>query len=253
MPRGLGMLYQRTENTQFKSDIEQYLAVQYNAILDLSSANGSNVYAFDWIGPPSSIFDVNGQVTALGVLVPVIALPDTNSIPGSNPTFGSNPTPTFNSLPSKTPPVKGVVGGVVGGVLVLAIIVVLFLVRCRRHKKLFPQGQEADAQKQELRMEPITNSPHILAVRSGSRSPMRFREFGRTHRTQPLHIRPFTAQKQLPGRSGSEHEQPDDQQLLRQMGSALSLLNWQLARVEEDSTVGSESDVPPEYPGSALN
>ncbi|KAL0574776.1 hypothetical protein V5O48_007187 [Marasmius crinis-equi] len=70
MPRGVGLLYQQTEDTKFKDDIEKYLAVQYNAILDLSTTNGSNIYAFDWTGPPASTFDYDGQMTALSVLVP---------------------------------------------------------------------------------------------------------------------------------------------------------------------------------------
>ncbi|KAL0564532.1 hypothetical protein V5O48_017512, partial [Marasmius crinis-equi] len=161
IPRGLGMLYQRVQSSQMKSDIEKYLAVQYNAILDLSTTNGTDIYSFDWTGPSLSTFDSSGQVTALGVLIPVIALPDTNSTPQ-------------NSIPSpaKKAPVGGIVGGVVGGILVLAALIVLFVARRRRKKKTLSMTREFDdfGQTPDIHVEPFIggDSPHLLPTRSGS-------------------------------------------------------------------------------------
>ncbi|KAL0571088.1 hypothetical protein V5O48_010870 [Marasmius crinis-equi] len=268
-PRGLGTLYQRTENPNFKNDIENYMAVQYNAILDLSTIKGSDLYSFDWIGPPASTFDFESQINALGVLIPVIALPDTNSTSNpnitstssstsiSNATPNSSPTSASRSSSSNTTPVEGIVGGILGGVLVLAAIIAVLLWH-RREKQFLPPIRGFDSQARDLHINRVTNSPHLLDLRGIHRS----------EGPQDFHIQPFTQQKYSDARSGSavackgwfqeradseqmaQHEQQEDCQLLREMGSMLSLLDWQLARIQQRSTVGSESDEPPEYPRS---
>ncbi|KAL0571087.1 hypothetical protein V5O48_010869 [Marasmius crinis-equi] len=213
LAQGLSMLYQRTGNDQFKSDIEKHLAVQYNAILDLSTTNGSDMYAWDWTGPPPSSFDIAGQVTALAVLVPVIALP------GIGSTSDSSPTPNSTPSSSKKTPVGRIVGGVVGGILVLAVLIVLFLVR-RHRGKVLPQAQESIDGAQGFHIELFTEPKRFTAGLGSAQS--------------------LSAQR---GRQ-------DDQQLLRQMGATLSRLKQRLARVEGISTVETETDPPPEYPGS---
>ncbi|KAL0578398.1 hypothetical protein V5O48_003589 [Marasmius crinis-equi] len=243
LPRSLGMLYQRTEDATLKSDIEKYLAVQYNAILDLSTTNGSNMYAWDWTGPPSSEFDDDGQVTALAVLVPLIALPETHSTPTSPPTF----TPSFvTSLSNKTP-IGEIVGSVAGGVIALATVIALLLVWRHRRKSQRPGDFE---QAQVPHIEPFTQLPHPLATRSGSIVGQGGSPKGQESKKQNPDSAQIT-QSSLPFLTPfTQNEQQHDHYLLQQMGATLSILNRRLAQVEGTSTVGSETDGPPEYPGS---
>ncbi|KAL0565814.1 hypothetical protein V5O48_016205 [Marasmius crinis-equi] len=260
LPRGLGVLYQQTENSQFKSDINKYLAVQYNALLDRSTTNGSDNYSDDWNGPPNSTYDVDGQINALGVLIPVIALPDTNSTP-----------PT--SLSEKRRPIGEIVGGVVGGILVLAALIAVYLARRHWKRKPLPPVQP-------IHIEPFTQSPGLVAPSLESRQP---EQVGELNETQNLYIQPYTQQlsqdqqsldmggRDIPSKhwvsgrtilGSAQMSQPvqvssmtstqaqDDRQLLGQMGATLNILAQRLARVEGMSTMRSETDMPPEYPGS---
>ncbi|KAL0576830.1 hypothetical protein V5O48_005155 [Marasmius crinis-equi] len=233
LPRGLGMLYQRSRNANFKKDIEKYLAVQYNAILDLSTTNGSNVYSSDWMGPPPSTVDFLSQIQALGVLVPVIALPDTDGTP--------NPTPSF-SLPSpKGKPVGGIVGGTVGGIIALAVAVTLFFVRRHRKKRSLPPSRQFE-QAQTRHVEPFTEFPVVHGESRRERSPLKQNlDSGQMSRSL------------LPSTALTQNQGQDNPHLLRQMSAALSALNRRLARVEGTNTAGGESEAPPEYPGSVHN
>ncbi|KAF7305860.1 Glycoside hydrolase family 76 protein [Mycena chlorophos] len=55
--------------------IAQYLAVQFNAVTDLSTSPGTNIYTIHWIGPPDNIFDGRGQTAALSILIGSLHLP----------------------------------------------------------------------------------------------------------------------------------------------------------------------------------
>ncbi|KAL0571090.1 hypothetical protein V5O48_010872 [Marasmius crinis-equi] len=239
LPWGLGVLYRRTENDRFKSDIEKYLAVQYNAILDLSTVNGSNIYPEDWIGPPTSTFSLTGQVTALGVLVPVIALSDTDSTDSNSTAGPASPLPS-----SRKTPIGGIVGGVVGGVLLLVALVALFLVwRRRKGTPLTESG--ALAQTQDLHIEAFTESarPSSGSILGQGQTPKSQASRKSTRGGIPQGSQRFST-------TLTSYEQ-DDRELLGQMGAALSIMNWRLTRVEESGTVGRGMDEPPQYPGSA--
>ncbi|KAL0570391.1 hypothetical protein V5O48_011567 [Marasmius crinis-equi] len=248
MPRGLSMLYQRTDNAQFKSDIEKYLAVQYNAILELGTTNGSDIYSFDWIGPAPSTFTSDGQVTALGVLVPVIALPDIHSPSDSN----STPNPTPSSPSSNKTPVGGIVGGVVGGILVLAALTGLCLVRRHRKKTSYSSTQEFDdpGHTHNFHVEPFMESPNLVAERSRSPWGQGGSPKGGAARRSILDNGEMLQRPPALSTPVLQPGQEDDRQLLRQMGATLNILNQRLARAERTSTMGGGTDAPPEYPGS---
>ncbi|KAL0573872.1 hypothetical protein V5O48_008074 [Marasmius crinis-equi] len=143
MPHDMDMLYLRIGNSQFKSAITKYLAVQVHVIIRfpgppiysykpffliknnavLSHENNSNnMCGFGWTSSPPSTFNFEGQVAALRVLVPPISLPGTSEV---------TPSSTWKM------PVEATAGGVRGGVLALAALTISFLL-VRRYCKSRP-------------------------------------------------------------------------------------------------------------------
>nr|GAT59064.1 glycoside hydrolase family 76 protein [Mycena chlorophos] len=61
--------------------IAQYLAVQFNAVTDLSTSPGTNIYTIHWVGPPDNIFDGRGQTAALSILIGSLHLPPDDGHP----------------------------------------------------------------------------------------------------------------------------------------------------------------------------
>ncbi|KAJ7769010.1 hypothetical protein B0H16DRAFT_1518905 [Mycena metata] len=149
LPRALTTVIARNATTStLKSYIGAYLGVQFNAVMDLATANGSNVYAGSWNGPPSANFSPVNQTNAIQALMSVINLPNiTSSTNTSNtvlpPSSASVTSPT--SLPSKapdilptppprkTPKIGLIVGATLGGlVLVTGVTVGTILLQRRR-------------------------------------------------------------------------------------------------------------------------
>ncbi|KAJ7737334.1 kinase-like domain-containing protein [Mycena metata] len=66
---GLHMTYRRNAtSSQLRDVIAQYLTVQYNAVVDLATYPGTNIYT-RWIGPANLNFSAQHQTAALGVLL----------------------------------------------------------------------------------------------------------------------------------------------------------------------------------------
>ncbi|KAK7051208.1 hypothetical protein VNI00_004708 [Paramarasmius palmivorus] len=120
-----------------------YLAVQYNAVLDKATTEGTNVYGNSWIGPPNSTYSVDSQLAAARVLIAGIGLASQLEIPSSS----TSPPLTSPSEPSspeaKSSNVGAIVGGVLGGLFFIALIVVgsLFIIR-RRSQHMVSQSTE---------------------------------------------------------------------------------------------------------------
>ncbi|KAK7025972.1 hypothetical protein VNI00_015802 [Paramarasmius palmivorus] len=118
--RGLSTARSRLSNSSdLFTYLEGYLAVQYNAVLDLAG-NQTNMYADSWIGPPTSQYSADSQVQAAEVLIAGIRL-----------AFTYQSTMTLSTLP-----IAGIVGGMLGGLflVVLLTISVLFVIRHRRRQ-----------------------------------------------------------------------------------------------------------------------
>ncbi|ESK86267.1 hypothetical protein Moror_16604, partial [Moniliophthora roreri MCA 2997] len=100
--------------------IETYMAVQYNAVLDIR-ADG-DVYGSSWVGHPTTTLDPVGQINAVTVLVSI--MPFNTTITG-----GGTNTPRSSITSSSSPPksrnsAKASAVDVVGGVIFLSIIAV---------------------------------------------------------------------------------------------------------------------------------
>ncbi|KAF7332920.1 Glycoside hydrolase family 76 protein [Mycena venus] len=140
LPRALSTVISRNAATPaLQSYIEAYLSVQFNAVLDLATTSGSNIYAGSWNGPPSSSFSPGNQTNAIQALISAINFPsETSSTVSPDPVpSGSTDQPPTPS-PRKTSKVGPIVGGTVGGLFLLAggvlgVILVRRRTRNRRH------------------------------------------------------------------------------------------------------------------------
>ncbi|KAJ6470440.1 hypothetical protein C8R45DRAFT_1015639 [Mycena sanguinolenta] len=137
--QGLSAVYTRNATTlELRADLEQYLAVQFNAVIDQATSNGSNIYGNSWVGPPSSIFSGTNQTNALAALIGAISLrngTETSTVTPGPQSSPSSPEPTSpSSTPRKAMKTAAIVGGV-GSFFVAAVVVVLWFLR-RRHLRL---------------------------------------------------------------------------------------------------------------------
>ncbi|KAG7092031.1 hypothetical protein E1B28_008412 [Marasmius oreades] len=256
LPRGLAAIYQNTKSLELRADIEKYLAVQYNAILDLSTVNGSNTYSYNWTGPPMTdpAFDFDAQVTAQGVLIAAITL----SGPGSG-----NPNTSTSSSSSHSSSVKAIVGGVVGGVAGLVVALGLFLyLRHRRTKEMSKRGGPMDISPygiNEIRGDTIVGTSSAIREKgqplrqvSGDHQPVAEGPSLSRSEGDRDHQLPVAEGPSLPRSEGDQdNEQPPRindviQRLQTDMHRVLQVLH---RRPDGDSESVGTQDMPPEYPG----
>ncbi|KAF7344396.1 Glycoside hydrolase family 76 protein [Mycena sanguinolenta] len=98
--RGLTSLYARQSIPDLQDDIGQYIAVQFNAVIDLTTANNTNIYGNSWAGPPSSAFSPVNQSNALSALLGAINLRNTSDVSGLP---SPEPSPEPSSIPTNFP------------------------------------------------------------------------------------------------------------------------------------------------------
>ncbi|KAI3618075.1 glycoside hydrolase family 76 protein [Moniliophthora roreri] len=108
--RGLSEVYERiTTPSDFRSYVQAYIAVQYNAVVD--QGKGSNIYGTSWIGPPTT-FDGAGQTSGATVLMAGILLSQSSNGFGGSP--GAGPTDEAG-VQSKSTSAGAIAGAAVGG------------------------------------------------------------------------------------------------------------------------------------------
>ncbi|ESK87807.1 glycoside hydrolase family 76 protein [Moniliophthora roreri MCA 2997] len=143
---GLGGAHERfTSSNNLRNYTESFLAVQYNAVLELATEGQNNVYSGDWSGPPQSVPDVSSQAAASEILIAGIRLgPGPVNSPASTKASTSAETSTSavtltsanpSQPPNPTPepiPTGAIVGGVIGSVTLMAIITSAFWIHRRR-------------------------------------------------------------------------------------------------------------------------
>ncbi|KAF7328326.1 Glycoside hydrolase family 76 protein [Mycena venus] len=135
LPRGLITLYARNLTPKFQEDIGHYIAVQFNAITDLATANGTNIYGNSWAGPPNSTFDPFHQINALETLVSAISLrnnSDSSTLPAPSPTpTESGITP---SLPQHSSNKTVIIGAILGTVASMGVAMGIWVIGRRRRR-----------------------------------------------------------------------------------------------------------------------
>ncbi|KAK7053556.1 glycoside hydrolase family 76 protein [Favolaschia claudopus] len=130
--QGLGAAYARNAtNSTLHQYIGAYLGVQFNAVTQLATSDGTNIYGKSWSGPPTSTFSGRNQTFALGALLSAIPV-GSPSDPSSSPPSSSPPP----SSPKSKTSTGAIVGGVIGGLLAIAAVVaLLWFLRRRRGRR----------------------------------------------------------------------------------------------------------------------
>ncbi|KAK0449296.1 hypothetical protein EV421DRAFT_1781127 [Armillaria borealis] len=175
MMRGLGAVYSRnTTYSDMRNYVKEYIGVQYNAVLELATSNGTNVYGASWVGPPSSVFSSDNQTAALSVLINGILLKDQE--PPSSNTSDSGSTSGSGSGSGSAPdksssPAGAIAGGVVGGIALLVIIgLVVFFVRRRRRREKTRRSVLLDDDLSPSSLSPLAPTPFIMAPLTSTQS-----------------------------------------------------------------------------------
>ncbi|KAL0572026.1 hypothetical protein V5O48_009932 [Marasmius crinis-equi] len=122
--RGYAELYKGNNTpTDLKSYVKSYISNQYNAVTEISTVAGSNIYEQKWNGQLATQFSTQPQAAAISALLGGALLDPDDSLE-SNRTSASVP--------------KGVIaGGVIGGVLTIGLTlgVIWFHIRRKRREK----------------------------------------------------------------------------------------------------------------------
>ncbi|KAJ7037185.1 hypothetical protein C8F04DRAFT_420451 [Mycena alexandri] len=173
--RGLGAVYSRNLTTpELHRYIGDYIAVQFNAVVDLATSNGTDIYGDSWSGPPSADFSGLNQTDALGALISAIYL-ESDSMAASSASLSPAPTSSASLVPTPVPhhgrsKIGAIVGGTIGGVVALGIIAAALWFRQKRERPppVFPSA---------LLYEPFpgaTPSPFIPSKSTAVTSPPSF-------------------------------------------------------------------------------
>ncbi|KAK7439986.1 hypothetical protein VKT23_017239 [Stygiomarasmius scandens] len=131
--RALATVYNRNStSSDMRSYIRGYLAVQYNAVIELATEEGSNIYTSLWLGPPSSQFLADNQTAALAALIAAISLTNDTATPSGDPI----PAPSSSSpARSTSTPVGTIVGSVIGGISFVLITGIAWSLLRRRKRR----------------------------------------------------------------------------------------------------------------------
>ncbi|KAF8217947.1 hypothetical protein K438DRAFT_15189 [Mycena galopus ATCC 62051] len=135
LPRGLTTLYAYNLIPNFQDDIGHYIAVQFNAITDLATVNGTNIYGNSWAGPPNSTFDPFHQINALEALVSAITLRnDSDSSTVSAPLPAPTESGTTPSPPQHSSDKSVIIGAVLGAVVLMGVATGIWAIGRRRRR-----------------------------------------------------------------------------------------------------------------------
>ncbi|KAJ6537839.1 hypothetical protein B0H19DRAFT_1270238 [Mycena capillaripes] len=126
--RGLNAFYMRNStNTALRRYVAHYMAVQFNAVTNLATANDTNIYGGSWTGPPNANFSGTNQTLALDVLINAIGL---ETFSPTSPSSSPSPTSSLrNPRPQKT---AAILGGTLGALCIL-VLILMFLWWLRGH------------------------------------------------------------------------------------------------------------------------
>ncbi|KAJ7886894.1 hypothetical protein B0H14DRAFT_3431100 [Mycena olivaceomarginata] len=92
-------------NSTLRQYVGDYIAVQFNAVIDLATSSGTNIYGGSWTGPPGADFSAKNQTTALAALISALGV-----------------ATTLSSPPSQHPPkLAAIVGGTLGGLAIVGL------------------------------------------------------------------------------------------------------------------------------------
>ncbi|KAF8182426.1 hypothetical protein K438DRAFT_1975557 [Mycena galopus ATCC 62051] len=152
--RGLAEAYTRNAlSPDLRDIVEAFIGVQFNAVTDLATENGTAIYAGAWTGPPSTIFLQSNQSTAISALLAGTALDSSNLAP--SPPLSPSAVPSSSTGRARQTPVAAIAGGVVGGVVLVAFGIAVCFIRRRRSQL---QAMQATSFSDMTSMTPIAAS-----------------------------------------------------------------------------------------------
>ncbi|KAK0187579.1 hypothetical protein F5146DRAFT_1141005 [Armillaria mellea] len=258
--QALAALYERnTTFSDLREYIKEYIGVQYNAVTELATSGGSNIYGV-WTGPPSTSFSSDNQTIAISALLSGVQLADDqpSSKSSDNPTSTAIPSSggSTSPLPTKKSPTGAIVGGVVAGLAGLVIIIAgtLLLRRKRRRRNeshfavdgssprmltpfmdtSIPVSSETSG---ERHMNQTKSARFSLAENRGEPSSSRGLAARRGMDVHNESTPPFRAPASPPNLLHSEREGMPTQDLLRLLSERLQSSRWN----------DINDELPPEY------
>ncbi|KAJ6592052.1 hypothetical protein DFH09DRAFT_1414896 [Mycena vulgaris] len=192
MVQGLTAVYTRNATTpSLRAYVEAYLSVQFNAVADLATSGGTNIYG-DWNCPPTG-FTAENQTRAISALISAVTL--------GNDTVSSTTSPSLSPSPSPAPPsshpspkLGPILGGVLGGVVLLVVSFAIWFI-CRRRSRAGHPREAAPPMTLGLDLDTIpANTSAIEAFGTESKSlpftdsasGVRYRENSGKHQDSPF-------------------------------------------------------------------
>ncbi|KAJ6556453.1 hypothetical protein B0H19DRAFT_1377142 [Mycena capillaripes] len=164
-----GRLCTQHLNATLRQYVGNYIAVQFNAITDLATSSGSNIYTGSWTGPPGGAFLGWNQTTALGTLISAIGLDGPSSSSSS-----ATPSSSANAIKGhKSSPLGAILGGTFGGLAVVAALgCALLWLRRRQHRRDLEKPEPQVAQ-----LEPFLSPTNAVSVSEHSFAPVAEQSF----------------------------------------------------------------------------
>ncbi|KAF7348868.1 Glycoside hydrolase family 76 protein [Mycena venus] len=166
--RGLAEAYKRNATSpDVRVSVHDFIGVQFNAVVDLTTESGTSIYGGAWTGPPSVIFSQSNQTTAISALLSAMILDDVD--PTSSVSEPPPPPASSSVVPHATKtPVAVMTGSVVGSVVLVAIGVALWFVLRRRKRIAGPESSLAMA---SAAPRPVTVLADVTAYQTSPTSP----------------------------------------------------------------------------------
>ncbi|KAJ7117069.1 hypothetical protein C8R44DRAFT_879584 [Mycena epipterygia] len=143
--RALASTYRRNATSpEVRVYVQAYLGVQFNAVTDFATSDGTNIYSGQWTGPPSAAFSQANQTGALSVLLAAALLPASDNSTTSATASGSPAATASQTTPSLDGKGRNahqhaaaIAGGVVGAVVIVEIAVFGWFIMRRRARVAF--------------------------------------------------------------------------------------------------------------------
>ncbi|KAJ6457599.1 hypothetical protein C8R45DRAFT_943059 [Mycena sanguinolenta] len=260
--QGLGTVYARNSvNATLRQYVGDYITVQFNAVTNLATSAGTNIYGRSWTGPPSDIFWGYNQTVALGALISAIGLETaaSSSTTLAPTSLMSSTTPAPSTSSSATPQsrvrhVGAILGSTFGALAFVVILATAWFIRRRRSRTIITNSTPSVSE-----VSPFVTESSVMTF-SGSRfgqgekrskhrvppAPFGQREKRSEHREPPA---PSTLDTAQSSHSPNVNPQPNIVETNRDTVSVLpterlvQILNQRL----QDRT-WEEGEAPPAYP-----
>ncbi|KAF7333678.1 Glycoside hydrolase family 76 protein [Mycena sanguinolenta] len=185
--QGLGTVYARNSvNATLRQYVGDYIAVQFNAVTNLATSSGTNIYGSSWTGPPSDIFSGSNQTIALGALISAIRLETTPSSPTTPSTSTSSPV----TSQSRSRHLGAILGGTFGALAFVVILTVTWIIH-RQHSRILAPILTLFGRVSEVT--PFTAEPSVVTSSSSQNTGLGQRE-KRGDYSEPPHPAVDTAQ-----------------------------------------------------------